>query len=490
MGLLRAKFAGDLNPKWWVLLAIGVGSLLGAIDTSVVNLSLPIIRHNLGSSVAMIEWVVSIYLLVVCGLLLACGRLGDLYGCKRLYVWGFVVFTFSSALCGLAWSVPVLVVFRGLQALGASALYACGPALLTSNFPPSQRGQVLGLQGFMIYFGHMAGPALGGWLTDHFTWRAVFYINVPVGLAALILSIYFVPRDEPHERGGSFDVAGAALFMSGFVVLLIALNQGYDRGWTSPSILALAAAALLLLLLFFLLERRLAQPLVDLQLFRDWVFSMSVSSSVLNYVSWYSILFLLPFYLIQGRGLSPSHAGLLLTIQPAVMSIAAPVSGTLSDRVGTRRPAMLGMAFLGTGLLLLSRLHGDSSMVYLMSSLGVCGLGTGMFIAPNSSAMMGSAPKHRQGIASGVLATARYVGMILGVGIAGAIFTTVLSRHTATALFEGVRKGFLAASIAAFLGCVTSAVRQEPVSKGSAVGAEEGAAILSGDTEAGERFRP
>ena len=483
MGLVPARIADDLHSKWWVLLAVGVGSLLGAIDASVVNLCLPVIRRELGSSVAMVEWVVSIYLLVVCGLLLTFGRLGDLHGYKRLYLLGFVVFTTGSALCGLAWSVPILIAFRGLQALGASIQFACAPAILTGNFPASQRGQALGLQAFMIYFGQMAGPILGGWLTDHFSWRAVFYINVPIGLAAVAMGIHFIPRDQPKTQAEPFDPAGAALFMAGFVVLLIALNQGYDRGWASPSILMLLVGAILLLFLFVLLERRLANPLLDLKLFDDRVFSMSVASAVLNYISVYTVLFLLPFYLIQGRGLSPGQAGLLFTMQPAVMSIAAPISGFLSDRIGTRRPSMLGMAILGTGLFMLSRLHPDSSMVYVGAALGTCGLGTGIFIAPNNSALMGSAPKHRQGIASGVLATARYVGMILGVGIAGAIFTTLLSRHTATALFEGIRGGFLAASIAGFLGCLTSAVRKEVVVKGPADKSGVIAAMAKGNEE-------
>ncbi len=459
--MVRAKLADNLDPKWWVLLAIGVGSLLGAIDISVVNLCLPVIRHELGGSVALIEWVVSIYLLFVCGTLLTFGRLGDLRGYKRFYILGLMIFATGSALCGLAWSVIALIIFRGVQAVGASIQFACAPAILTGNFPASQRGQALGLQAFMVYFGQMVGPMLGGWLTDHFSWRAVFYINVPVGLAAVAMSMRFIPRDRPNTKGEPFDLPGAGLFMAGFAVLLIALNQGYDRGWTSPGILLLLAGALALLFVFYLLERRLTHPLLDLTLFRDRVFLMSVASAVLNYISVYTVLFLLPFYLIQGRGLSPGHAGLLFTMQPAVMSIAAPISGTLSDRIGTRRPSMLGMAILGTGLFLLSRLHPDSSMAHVGVALGVCGLGTGIFIAPNNSALMGSAPKHRQGIAAGVLATARYVGMILGVGLSGAIFTTLLSRHTPTALFDGIRGGFLAASVAGFLGCLTSAVRKE-----------------------------
>jgi EmrB/QacA subfamily drug resistance transporter len=459
--LHRAKFAA-VERKWWVLLAVGVGSMLGAIDVSVANIVLPVVRRQFGCSVATIEWAVSIYLLVVCGFLLTFGRLGDLRGQKRLYIIGFFVFTTGSAMCGAAWNAPVLIAARAFQGLGASMIFAASPAILTGNFPATQRGQALGLQAIMIYLGQMTGPVLGGWLTDHFSWRAVFYINLPVGALALLLSSRFIPRDEPKEQTEPFDFAGAGLFLAGFSVLLLGMNQGYDRGWTSPLIQGLLMGGMLLLVVFVLLEHRLPHPLLDLNLFREPQFAMSVASAVLNYLAVYTIIFLMPFYLIQGRGLIPSHAGLLITVQPAVMTVSAPISGIVSDRVGTRWLSMAGMAIMGVGLFLLSRLQPGSSLAYVGVGLGVCGLGTGMFITPNNSALMGAAPAHRQGIAAGVLGTARYVGMILGVGIAGAVFTTFLTRHTPTALFEGIRASFLVASISGFLGCLTSAVRKEP----------------------------
>jgi EmrB/QacA subfamily drug resistance transporter len=455
------KFLFGVQPKWWVLLAVGVGSFMGSLDASAVNIILPTLHRELGGSVATIEWVVTIYLLVVCGLLLTVGRLGDLHGHKRLYILGFAIFTLGSAICGLAWSVSSLVAARVVQGIGAAILFSCSPAILTGNFPASERGQALGLQAIMVYMGSMAGPMLGGWLTDHVSWRAVFYVNVPVGLMASFLCIKFIPVDEPKEQKEGFDIAGAILFMAAFTSLLLGLNQGYERGWTSPSIECTMTAAAVLMILFVLLESRLTHPLVDLSLFRRTQFSMSVTSAVLNYIAVFTILFLMPFYLIQGRGLSASQAGLLMTIQPAVMTISAPLSGILSDRIGTRRPATLGMALLCAGLYLLSRLNPESSMTYVGVSMGLAGLGTGIFVAPNNSALMGAAPKHRQGLAAGVLATARNAGMVLGIGIAGAIFTSFLTRHTPTAMFEGIRASFLAASAMGFLGCLTSAVRKD-----------------------------
>jgi EmrB/QacA subfamily drug resistance transporter len=452
----------SIDRKWLVLAAVGVGTFMSALDGSVVNTTLPLIRRAFGSDVATVEWVVTIYLLVVSGLLLSFGRLGDLRGHKVMYVSGFAVFVGSSALCGLAPSVESLVAFRAVQALGAAMLFANGPAILTGNFPAAQRGQALGLQATMTYLGLTAGPALGGFLAGRFGWRSVFYINVPVGVLALALSARFIPRDRPAERSGRFDVAGAGAFLLGLMTLLLALNQGHDWGWTSAPVLGLLAAAAAFGSIFVAIESRVASPMLDLRLFSSRIFSTSTASAVLNYICLYSIAFLMPFYLIQGRGLGPAQAGLILTAQPLVMAVAAPLSGTLSDRIGSRLLSTAGMAILGIGLLLLARLGSESPFGQVAGALVVVGIGIGIFISPNTSALMGAAPRNRQGIAAGVLATARNVGMVLGVGLAGAIFTTVVARGLAgdpASLFTAVRLSFVVAAGVGFLGAVVSAAR-------------------------------
>ena len=451
----------NIDRKWWVLIAIGTGTFMSALDASVVNTILPVMRTAFNSNVAAIEWVVTVYLLVLSGLLLTFGRLGDLRGHKTIYVWGFSIFIVSSALCGLAWSAPVLVIFRGLQAIGGAMLASNSPAIVTGNFAPEERGRAFGLVATMTYLGLTVGPSLGGWLTHAFGWRTIFYINVPVGLLALALSWYFIPKDTPAESGQRFDLAGAAVFMAGLTALLLGLNKGAEWGWVSPAVLGLLLGALALLFVFIQVERRSPAPMLDLNLFRIPLFSTSTISAVLNYICVYSITFLLPFYLIQGRGLNPAQAGLLLTVQPVIMAISAPISGARSDRVGSRGPGMLGMGLLSLGLLLLSRLGPDSGFWLAALGLAVAGLGTGTFISPNTSALMGAAPRARQGIASGVQGAARNLGMVLGIGLAGAIFTTQLAQNTPEALYHGISLGFLAAAGVAVLGIVSSAFKAE-----------------------------
>jgi EmrB/QacA subfamily drug resistance transporter len=451
-----------IDRKWLVLAAVGVGTFMSALDGSVVNTVLPLVSQAFRSDVASVEWVVTVYLLVVSGLLLSFGRLGDLRGHKVMYVSGFAVFVGSSALCGLAPSVGSLVAFRGLQALGAAMLFANGPAILTGNFPAAQRGQALGLQATMTYLGLTVGPALGGFLAGRLGWRSVFYINVPVGALAVALSARFIPRDSPAEQRGRFDLAGAGAFLLGLVALLLALNEGHDWGWTSFAVLGLALGAAAFIVAFISIERHVTSPMLDLSLFASRLFSASTGSAVLNYICLYSIIFLMPFYLIDGRGLGPAQAGLILTAQPLVMAIAAPLSGTLSDRIGSRLLSSGGMVILGVGLLLLSRLGSESTFGQVAGCLVVVGLGVGIFISPNTSALMGSAPHNRQGIAAGVLATARNVGMVLGVGLAGAIFTTVIANGPAgdsALLFAAVRTSFIVAAGVAFLGAIVAAAR-------------------------------
>jgi EmrB/QacA subfamily drug resistance transporter len=455
----------DSPTPWIVLLPVGVGTFMSALDGSVVNTLLPVMGEALHAEVAHIEWVATLYLLVVSALLLGVGRMGDLRGHKRIYLGGFALFVLGSALCGLAPTAGWLIALRGLQAVGATMLFANAPAIVTKSFPGSVRGRVLGAIGMFTYLGLTTGPSLGGWIADAIGWRWVFYINVPVGALAIALAWHVIADDRPEGRPEPFDFRGGVLFTLGLVALLVALDQGHAWGWGSARVVGLLVASAVLLGGFVVAERRTEHPMLDLTLFRSRLFAFSTVSAMLNYVAVSCVTFLLPFLLIQGRGLSPRHAGLVLTAQPLVMAVAAPVSGTLSDRVGSRAPATIGMVLLAGGLLLLTRRSGAASIGAIAFALAVVGLGVGIFVSPNNSALMGSAPRNRQGIASGVLAEARNVGMVLGVGLAGAVFTTVMARAGAgsagdvAGLVRGVQAGLVAAAVVAAVGVVTSWTR-------------------------------
>lgn len=444
-----------------MLFAVGVGTFMSALDGSIVNALLPVLRTSLRTDVAEIEWVITIYLLVVSGVLLAFGRLGDLRGHRDVYAAGFLGFALTSGLCGLAPSVQWLVAFRALQAIAAAMLFANAPAILTLSFPPSERGRALGLQATMTYLGLSVGPPLGGLLAGRLGWRAIFFVNVPIGVIGAWLSRRVIARDRPEDVPPRFDLAGAALFFVGLFALLLALNQGHDWGWSSAAVLSLVAAALATLAGFVALERRREHPMLDLSLFASRPFSGATFSALVSYIAAYAILFLVPFYLVQQRGLAPREAGVVLMAQPLVMMVSAPLAGALSDRIGSRGPSLAGLATLITGLLLLSRVRAETRLGLVAGALAVCGLGLGLFTTPNNSRLLGAAPPHRRGIASGVLAAARNVGMVIGVGIAGAVLTTVLARAGDHAVVAGVSRGLEVAAAITALGLVTTWLEPE-----------------------------
>jgi EmrB/QacA subfamily drug resistance transporter len=452
------------SQKWWVLLAVGTGTFMTALDGSVVNTILPVIQKDFARDIASIEWIIIIYLLVVSGLLPIFGRLGDLRGHKQVYMLGFVLFISSSILCAYSNSINFLVASRAIQALGAAMLSANSPAILTKSFPDNQRGQALGMQATMTYLGLSVGPVLGGWLTDQFNWHTVFMINLPVGLIALIFSALFITKDKPEFDSERFDFLGAVLFFLGLISLLLGLNQGHEWQWLSFPTLATILSSIILFRLFFNVEKKCIAPMLDINLFHNRLFTLSTITAILNYMCVNSSIFLMPFYLIQGRGLSPSQAGLILIAQPITMAIIAPISGTISDRIGSRIPTTFGMCLIAVGLYLLSTLESSTPFQFIILSLLILGLGIGIFISPNNSALMGSSPSHRQGIAAGLLATARNVGMVLGVGLSGAIFNTYYHpaiSPTDQSLYPALQNSFLVACTVALIGVILSSIRSD-----------------------------
>jgi EmrB/QacA subfamily drug resistance transporter len=414
----------DQPNKWAVFLVIAIGVFMATLDSSIVNISLPTIaRHfHVGLS-GTIEWVVIAYLVVVAGSLLTIGRLADMLGHKRIWTSGLVVFTIASALCGAAPSLASLVGFRALQGLGGALLMAISPAMLLAAFPASERGRALGLNSLIVSLGVSAGPTLGGILTENFSWRSIFYVNVPIGIVGLIATLRIL-REPTHRGHGRFDPAGAALLAIGLASLTLGLSFGKEWGWSSGRVVSALAIGAVGLVAMIVIELRVADPVLDLKLFRDRVFASASFTQILSFLALFAVSFLMPFYLEELRGFSTLRSGLLLTPLPLTIAVVAPFSGTLADRIGTRWLAAIGLAIACLGLVLIGSLSAHSPMWRLVGCLVVTGLGQGLFQAPNNSAMLGAVPRTRQGVASGVLATGRTVGQSISVALAGAVFAS------------------------------------------------------------------
>ena len=459
-----------MQRKWLILTAVSLGSLMATLDGSIVNIALPAIQTDFGIDLTTIEWVVVAYLLVVGSLLLPFGRLGEVLTFKRVYVSGFAIFTIASVFCGAAPNIEALVAFRAVQAVGAAMLMAMGPAITARTFPASERGRALGLNGISVAIGLSLGPALGGLLTQAATWRAIFLINAPIGILAIIWAYRIIPAETPG-KGQSFDVRGAALSGFALFALLLALSDGQQWGWTSPAIVGLLAAFVVLGAGFLVTERRAVHPMIDLALFRSRPFSAGLASVVVAFAGLFTATFLLPFFLEQGSGFSPIEAGLLLTPVPITMALVAPFSGVISDRIGPRIPASLGMVFMVAGLLSLTELPVKFELPDLVWRLVLLGIGQGLFMSPNSSAVIGSVPRHRVGTASGTLAQMRVNGQAVGIALSGAIVATRLPIHLAAlggaptaavrsvALAGAIHDAFVIAALVCGIGIVTSLIR-------------------------------
>lgn len=450
-----------------VLLSVGLGTFMSALDASVVNTVLPVIRADYHVPVEVIQWVSTTYLLIMGSLLLSFGRLGDLRGHKRVYLAGLMVFVPASVLCGISSSVEMLIAARVIQGIGAAIVVSNAPAILIGSVHPSRIGQALGLQAAMTSIGLALGPSLGGWLTDQWGWKMIFFMNVPVGVAAFAIGLRHIPEEKSlPSREETFDRVGALLFLAAFLALQVALSRGNNWGWLSAPTLGVFVGSAALAFLFLRQETTVKSPMLHLALFRNRLFSFSVGSAMVNYICMASVLFLVPFYLIQGRGFSAAKAGMVMTAQFLSMVVMAPISGRIADRVGSRVPATTGMAILAVGLFILSAMNGESPLHLVAIGLMVTGVGVAIFATPNNSAMLGAAPPGRKGIASGVLATSRLLGMATGVSFAGAILAGVVGGRSAHGIppervFKAIHLAFLAAGLMALAGTVLTAARCE-----------------------------
>lgn len=443
---------------------------MATLDGSIVNIALPSIGKAFGIDLATVEWVVVGYLLVVGSLLLPIGRLGEVLSYRRVYLAGFAIFTAASVLCGAAPGPGWLVASRAVQGIGAAALMAMGPAIIARTFGPGERGRALGLNAVSVAIGLSLGPALGGILTEVGTWRAIFLVNLPVGIFAMAWAARVLPVEQRGQRQ-PFDVPGAVLTAGSLFALLLALNQGESLGWTSPSVVGLLALWIGLGAAFVVVERRTTAPMMDLDLFRVRAFTAGLAAVVVAFAGLFTATFLLPFLLQEGSGYTPLQAGLLITPIPIAAAIVAPAGGALSDRIGQRLPASVGISLLTLGLLSLTTLPESFTPVELVWRLALIGAGQGLFLSPNSSSILGAVPRPRLGTASGMIAQMRVVGQALGIVVSAAVITLRLPAHLASlaalpadvarqdAFAMAARDAFIVAALICSIGIVASLLR-------------------------------
>jgi EmrB/QacA subfamily drug resistance transporter len=419
----------NYSNKWYVMISVCFGVFLATIDSSIVNISLPTLVTALESNFATVQWVVLAYLLTITALLLGVGRLSDIIGKKVLYIAGFFVFLLGSLFCGLSQSAGLLIASRVLQAIGASFLMALGPALLAEGFPPEERGRALGISGLSVSLGIILGPTLGGLILGHLSWHWIFFVNLPVGLIGIPIAIRSLPSSSRRNRE-RFDLFGSVLLLIALSSLLFCLTFTQSLGIYSPVTIGLFVLFLLFIGIFIKVELSTKQPVVDLSLFKNMLFSVNLITGFLTFVASAGTIFLIPFYLQNVLNYDPQVAGLLLAVFPITLGIVGPLSGWLSDRFGFRLLTVVGLAILSFGYFGMRQLSVSTTWQGFVLALFPIGIGMGIFQSPNNSAILGTAASHRLGVVSGLLAITRTLGQTTGIAIIGAFWTSMVFQQT------------------------------------------------------------
>ncbi|MCP4021907.1 MAG: MFS transporter [Desulfobacteraceae bacterium] len=427
----------DNDRKWKIFFLVATSIFMSTLDSSIVNIALPFMMQDLQTDIRTIQWVVLVYLVTVSSLLLTFGRLSDIKGRRLVYCAGFGLFSAGSLFCALAQGSDVLIVSRAVQGCGASMLMACSPAIVVDVFPEQERGKALGMMGAVVAAGLTTGPVAGGIILEYFSWRAIFYINIPIGIAATFAGLSILKHttavqgsEEPMDKIGSI-----------FLIILLTSLILFMTHITQWGIYSVKSGMCLLTgitsgILFIANEAKSKYPLFDLGLLKIRLFVLPVLASAILFAALFIIVFTMPFYLTYPCQLSASNTGMIMIVPFLFLLFVSPMAGTLYHRFGSRRLCVIGMLVLALSLLSLMSLTPDEPVIAVLWRIALAGVGTALFVSPNNTAIMSCVPKPRRGIASGSVATARNVGMVFGVALAGLVFSNSFSNFTQGATLE------------------------------------------------------
>ncbi len=455
------------NKKWRVFFIVAVGVFLSTLDSSMVNIALPAIMADFHSTLLQTEWVVMAYLLTITTSLLFFGHLADRLGRGRIYSLGMMFFAAGSLFCAMSHSFMWLIVSRFFQAGGAAMMMSTGPALIKQAFPPQQLGRGQGLIGIAVSFGLMSGPSLGGVLIHFFSWRSLFLLSVPIGLLAGVAAIFCLPRhNKTNGLPNNFDWHGGLLWL----ILLVSASLLLTHG-NNFSLSALVASGFFLLLLIYLFiktEHLAVHPVFPLVLLKQRYFSIGITCALISFLVLFFALILIPFYLSNILEFDPSRIGLVMLAIPSAALLFAPAAGWLADYVGAKILSTLGLALLALSLFLLSGLDIHDTVFTVWLKLGCLGIGQSLFLSPNSSSVLGRSSKEQSGTVAALLATARNLGMMLGIGLSGLSFSFFFHRMSggldmkdfspayADEFISALHSSFVGAMAIALLGMIIS----------------------------------
>jgi EmrB/QacA subfamily drug resistance transporter len=436
--------------KWWALSCTSLGMLLATINSGTLIIALPNLERSLHTSVLELVWVILVYMIASTVLVLSAGRLSDQFGRKKAYVMGFVVFAAASLGAGFAADGTQLILWRILQGIGGSFLFANAAAIVTDAFPKEQLGLAMGTNTMVAAIGLVIGPVLGGALVA-ISWHWVFWFNVPFGLAGSLWGWYVLHEITGRSQDRSFDYLGTLTFLVGLTGLVYGISKGGISGWTTPLTIPALIAAAVFLPAFVLIESRHKAPMLDLSIFRNRLFATASGAAFANGLARFALMFVFVFYFQGVQGDSPILAGVKLSPLALGMLVSSPAAGMWADRRGSRTLAVLGMLVTALGLALMTTLQRDTSYVWPGIYMFIVGIGSGMFNSPNTAAMMGTVAPHRRGIAAGARVLVQNTGAVISIAFVLAVITSAVPKHVILAVFSGLANHITNAQLVPFI---------------------------------------
>jgi len=458
------RMFGGERRRWWTLGAVSIGLFMIMLDNTVVNVALPSIQRDLGLSLSELEWVVTGYALTFAAFMLTGGKLADLLGRRRVFVAGLVVFTAASLACGLAGSADMLIGARVVQGIGAAMMNPATLSIITATFPPRERGTAIGIWAGVSALALAIGPLVGGLLSEHVSWGWIFFVNVPVGILAVVAAYLFIDESRDTSREQRPDVPGLVTSGVGLFALTYALIEGNAYGWGSARIVGAFGLAAVSLVAFVVLELRQRRPMLDLKLFSNPTFSGANVAMLLVALAMFGVFFYLSLYVQQILGYSPVEAGASFLPATILIAVLSPKVGSLVDRLGSRWLTGSGMTLLAVSLVLFSRLGTQASYWDILPGLVAMGVGMALAMTPTTAAAMSSVPRDQAGVGSAVLNSMRQVGGSLGIAVTGAIVAHVTASSLAAgdtrpvAFVHGFQRGLEIAAVIALTGAVVAVV--------------------------------
>ena len=409
-----------------ILLTVCIGQTVVGLDQRALTVALPTLTETFHAAFTTVQWVLLVYDLILVGLIITMGRLGDLFGRRRLYSLGFLVFVTASALCGISQTPGQMIFFRAVQAIGGSMIAANGRAIVSVALPRSERGRALGLTSTAFHLGFLTGPSLGGFLIDTIGWRWIFYINLPISLWGAYLAWKIIPETKAEGKV-SVDIPGALLLLLTNGLFIYAIDLLPRLGWRHPTFLLILLLSLMAMAFLLVAESKATTPILILSMFRSRLFTAGILSLFLITSCFSAISFLLPFYLQNLLGYSPSQVGWIIIADSLIIMFMAPIAGTLSDRLGSRLLCTLGCAVMVIAQFFVGTLGLQASLPQIMFPLALWGVGWALFNSPNQSAMLGVVSHDKIGAAAGMIATTARTGSAIGIAMASTLFSTMLS---------------------------------------------------------------